>query len=84
MNLDDLSITPKKMAVPCFTYSASGQRETSLFIFSPLGSRARARPEGHLNRTFGARARANPTPKKSSKFGHSLSQFTWHNLAPIK
>ena len=49
MNLDELSITPPKTAVPCFTCSASGQRETSLFMFSPLGSRARARPEGHLN-----------------------------------
>ena len=35
-----------------------------LFFFSPLGSRVRARPEGRLNRTFGARARAHPTPKK--------------------
>ena len=43
----------------------------NFFFFSPLGlrARARARPEGHLNRTFGARARANPTPKKKIKFG---------------
>ena len=46
----------------------------NIFFFSPwVRARARARArEGHLNRTFGARARE-PNAQKRLKFGHSLS-----------
>ena len=67
MSLDELSITPKKTAVPCFTFSASGQRETSLIFFLPW-VRARVRPEGHLSRTFGARARTRARTQHPKKF----------------
>ena len=66
MNLDELSITPKKNGCTMFYLLRKWPARNKFNFFFSLGfARARARPEGHLNRTFGARARARTQhPKK--------------------